>query len=145
LCVTWLFISLAVLVALRQRFFPSGLKFVTSGLDLILTSVAAWLGSGPASPIVCIYFLLVAMAGLRFSLSLVWFTTIGAMVGYTILVGSVDKVWFDATHTTPPIEQLVTHAALVGTGVTMGQVVRMTRKGAIEFAARLERKPTSQP
>lgn len=135
----YLCVSLAVLVALRQRFFPAGLPFVTCGFDLCLLTVAAVMGSGPDSPLVAGYFVILAMAGLRFSLRVVWLATLGSIGGYLCLVGVVDPGWFDPEHTTPVVQQLVTIAALAATGLAIGQTIRMSRAAAESYAARFAR------
>lgn len=138
LCGGWLLVSLAVLVALRQRIFPPAIKFLTTAFDLAFLTFAAAIGTGTASPLVGCFFLIIAMATLRFSLPLIWFTTIGAMVSYMALVGLGDPTWFDSDHTTSPVTQMVTLSALAATGVVLGQVVRMLRSLAEEFHVRYE-------
>lgn len=132
----WLFVSLAVLVSLRQRFYPPFLKFATTSMDLVLLTASACLGAGPASPLVFCYFVIIAMSTLRFSLPLVWLATLGSMAGFMAIVGMADSTWFDATHATPPINQLVMLASLAATGIAIGQLIRMIRNSASEYVAR---------
>jgi hypothetical protein len=99
------------------------------------------LAAGPHSPLVLAYFLIIAMAALRFSLGLVWLTTLGAMAGYWLLVGIEDlktSRWFDASHAVAPVEQLITLVSLGLAGIVIGQVVRRVKSLAAEYAARLE-------
>lgn len=132
----WLFVSLIVMVSFLRRYFPSYLKFITSGADLLLLMICAGLGSGPASPLVGLFFLLIVTAALRCSLPLVWFTTLGSLLAYLALVGYKDATWFDADHTTPPITQLVMMTSLLATGFATGQLVRMIRQLARDYASR---------
>lgn len=46
------------------------------------------------------------------------------MVGYMLLVGSVEPSWFDATHTTPLLTLAITLCSLASTGIVLGQLVR---------------------
>ena len=138
IAVGWLLVSLTVLVMLRQRLFPPQLKYATVGADLILVGLSAALGSGPASPLVGCFYIVIAMSTLRFSLPLIWFTTLGAMGAYWALVGLADETWFDADHVTAPIEQMVTLCSLGATGVVLGQLVRMIRSAATEYYQRRE-------
>lgn len=124
----WLFVSLAVLVALTRHWFPKWLKFVTVTTDLILLTLLAEFGSGAQSPLVYVYWVVIALAGLRCDLTLIWFGTIGAMAAYLSLVGMQDPKWFDADHATAPIEQLVALLSLAATGLVIGQLVRMMRQ-----------------
>ena len=131
----WLFVSLAVLVALTRHWLPGWLKFVTVGIDLVLLTLLAALGSGAASPLVYVFWVVIALAGLRCNLALIWFGTIGAMAAYLILVGMRDPVWFDANHVTPPIDQLIVHLSLAAAGLVVGQLVRMMRQVTEEVFA----------
>jgi hypothetical protein len=112
------------------------LKYVSTGADLALLTTLAWLGHGPASPLVGAYYVVIALAAVRFSVPLIWFATVGAMAGYLLLVARVDQTWFDADHTVPVVTQLATHLSLALTGVMTGQVVRRTRGLAEDFLAR---------
>jgi hypothetical protein len=132
----WLFVSLAVLVALTRHWLPRWLKYVTVGVDLILLTLIAAIGSGPNSPIVVVFWVVVALAALRCNLGLIWFGTIGAMAAYLCLVGLRDPVWFDAEHVTAPIEQVVVHLSLAGAGLVAGQLVRMMRQVTADVFAR---------
>jgi hypothetical protein len=135
--VAWTMVALAILLCLRLRIFPGVLKYISSACDIVLLTALASLGSGPASPLVLGYGLIIAMAALRFSLGLVWFTTVASMLGYLSLVGLVDKTWFDPQHAVAPVTQLVTLLSLALTGIVIGQVVRRVRLLAAEYADRL--------
>lgn len=132
----WLFVSLAVLVALTRHWFPKWLKFLTVGVDLILLTLLAGFGSGPASPLVFVFWVIIALAGLRCDLTLIWFGTIGAMAAYLSLVGMRDPGWFDAEHVTAPIEQVIVLLSLAAAGLVVGQLVRMMRQVTEEVFAR---------
>jgi len=139
--VAWTMVALAVMLCLRRQIFPAALKYCSSACDLLLLTALASLAAGPHSPLVLAYFLIVVMAALRFSLGLVWFTTLGAMLGYWLLVGLEDSKtshWFDNNHAVPPVEQLVTLLSLGLTGIVVGQVVRRVKAMAAEFAERME-------
>ncbi|HZL90416.1 MAG TPA: hypothetical protein VFB96_18770 [Pirellulaceae bacterium] len=148
LAVAWTMVALAILLCLRRRVFPALLKYVSAGCDLVLLTALASLPhggaeasrEGPFSPLVAIYFLIIALAGLRFSLGLVWFSTLGAMLGYLALIGLVDMKdsrWFDEKHAVPPVVTLITLLALGMTGIVVGQIVRRIKGMADEYAHRL--------
>jgi hypothetical protein len=140
LAVAWTMLALTVLLALRLKIFPAGAKYVSSGGDLLLLTALASLAAGPHSPLVLAYFLIIVMAALRLSLGLVWFTTLGGMLAYLLLVGLVDDAWFDTQHAVSPTTQLLTLLSLAMTGVVTGQVVRRVRTLAAEYAERVERR-----
>jgi hypothetical protein len=138
--VAWTMVALAVMLCLRRQIFPAALKYASAGCDLLLLTALASLGAGPHSPLVLVYFLIVALAALRFSLGLVWFSTLGAMAGYWLLVGLADargSRWFDDQHAVAPVEQLATLLSLAMTGLVIGQVVRRVKALAAEYAQRL--------
>jgi hypothetical protein len=140
IAVAWTMVALAVMLCLRRQIFPAALKYCSAGCDLLLLTALAALGSGPHSPLVNAYFVIVALAALRFSLGLVWFTTVGAMLSYWLLVGIEDSRssrWFDEQHAVAPVEQLLTLLSLVIAGIVMGQVVRRVKGLASEYAQRL--------
>jgi len=134
----WTLVALAIWICLRLRIFPAGLKYASTACDiLLLTSLAALNAPGPFSPLVLGYFLIIAMAALRFSLGLIWFATLASMLGYWSLVGLVDKTWFDADHAVQPVRQLVTLLSLALTGVVLGQVIRRVKHMASDYAQRV--------
>ncbi len=128
--VVWLLLSLGIGISLARAVFPSWLKYVSSLSDLTLLTILAWLGSGPASPLISIYGVIIVLGLLRWSLSVQWTTTLGAIAGYLFLVGSADATWFDAQHTTAPIHQAVTISALFATGLATDQILRAIRSYA---------------
>ncbi len=138
-------VSLAVLLCLRMRVFPSFLKYVSTGCDLLLLTALTSIPfgasysqhDGPYSPLVLVYFLILALATVRFSLGLIWFATLGSMAGYMALVGLADKKWFDADHAVAPVTQLLTVLSLALTGVVLGQAVRRVKAMAKEYSSRL--------
>lgn len=137
IAVAWTMVALAILLCLRMRIFPAAMKYVSTACDVGLLTGLAALAGGPESALVLVYFLIVSLAALRFSLGLVWFATIGGMLGYESLVGLVDKKWFDAEHAVAPTTQLVTLLSIGLTGVVIGQVVRRVKKMAEDYARRI--------
>jgi len=140
LAVAWTMVGLAVMLCLRRRMLPGILKYGSTACDLLLLTALATLGAGPHSPLVLAYFVIVALAALRFNLGLVWFATLGAMLGYWLLVGIADgksSRWFDSRHAVAPAEQLVVLVSLGLTGIVIGQVVRRAKRLASEYAQRL--------
>ncbi len=133
-CAAWLFIALAVLVAQLRKFFPPLLKHFSVCADLLLVTATCSAGSGPASPLVFVFFLIIAMAALRFSLSLIWTTTTGAIACYLFLLGQADSSWFDDVHVIPVVNQMVIMLCMALTGIVLGQMIRRVRWMANQFA-----------
>ena len=117
---------------------PPVLKYVVTSIDLGLVTMLAWLSHGPNSPLVMAMFLVLAIASLRFRIGLIWFATLGAMICYMLLVGSVDATWFDSKHSTPILTQAITLCSIASTGVVLGQLVRTPRRMADAFLERAD-------
>jgi hypothetical protein len=134
LAVAWTMVGLIVLYCQSHHFFPWGMKFVSTGLDVVFLTFVLVAGSGPQSPLLVGYFLLIALSALRFHLPLVWFTTLSSLAGYVVLVGYAK--WYAMPLRVPRYHQLITLLAMVLLGVIIGQVVRRVRGIAVDFAQR---------
>lgn len=135
----WLCLSLAIFITLKGSFFPSYLKYVSTTIDLAIIGVLAYLGKGAASPLVFTLFIVIVLSALRFSLGLVWYSTLVAMSVYMLLVGASDDTWFDSVHETPVLTQAILLLSLGSCGVICGQIIRSTRRMAEEYQLRLDR------
>ena len=141
LALGWALAATAVHLCLRNRVFPRWLSAASTAVDLVmLTSVLA-ISSGPRSPLVVGYFLVLALAALRFRLPLVRLATVGAAIGYVCVLGVARwpatfgrEAGLDIR--VPRYVQLATLLAIVLCGVILGQVVRLARRVAEEYAVR---------
>lgn len=134
-----LVVSLLTLLLVLKRFLPAWLPFLTTAIDLLAIAALVTLAGGPMmTSLTGAFYLVVAMAGLRFDLKLVWGTTLGAMVAYLASVGAVDDSWFDANHVVPLVQQGVSLACIGATGIVVGQIVRLARPLAEQFDERME-------
>jgi hypothetical protein len=133
----WVILALGVHLCLRWQILPAGLKYVTTLLDIVLLTVLLMITNGPRSPIVVGYFLILAMATLRFRLRLIWCATLGAVAGYVWLLGWAR--WTAGVHDVhvPRYHQLIILTGLALCGIIQGQVIRRVRSLAVEYARRL--------
>lgn len=137
LAVAWVMTSLGVFFSLRRQMFPAVLKYLSTAADIVYLTAILMLADGPRSAMVVGYFLVVALAGLRFSLSLVWFATGGSICGYLFLLGYGR--WFAAPERNLSIEryqELIFLLALALSGIVLGQIVRRVRRIAEAYARR---------
>ena len=132
--VAWTMLGLAVQLCLSRRIFPSYLKFASTGGDVLLMTCVLMVSNGPRSPLIVGYFLILALAALRFSLPLIQFATGGAMLGYLFLLGHAK--WYAPGQMVPRYHEVMFLLALGLTGITIGQVLRRVRGMAEEYAAR---------
>lgn len=131
-------VSLLVLLLVMKRIMPMWLPYLTTIVDLLAIAVLVGMAGGPlATSLTGAFFLVIAMAGLRFDLRLVWLATLGSMAAYMGTVGVVDDTWFDADHVVPLVQQGVALACLGGTGIVVGQIVRLARPLAQQYHERL--------
>jgi hypothetical protein len=141
--VVWTILALLILMVQQRRIFPSGLKFLSTGADLILLTTALMLGPGGGSTLTVGYFVLVALAALRFSLWLVRFAALGGMLAYLLLPGCMMG-WIVRDTPLPKHHQLLFLVGLGATGVILGQVIRSVRQVAREYATQHET-PAEEP
>lgn len=132
----WTLIAVAAMLCLERRIFPPWLKYLTTAADIVMLTLVLLVARGPASPLVAGYFLLIALAGLRFSLHLVWCASAGSVAGYLFLLGQAKWYAADKSHLVPRSDQAITLLALVLMGVVVGQIVRRVRSLAEHFAQR---------
>jgi hypothetical protein len=136
LAVAGTMVALGITLCLRRQIFPAALKYVSATCDIVLVTALVWLAGGPLSPSTRAFFVVIALAALRFDLGLIWYTTLGCLVAYEGLVGSADKKWFDAEHAVPVVDNLLMLVSLALTGLIVGQVIRRVRQAATDYAAR---------
>lgn len=112
------------------------MKFVSTSGDVLLMTCVLMVANGPRSPLIVGYFLILALAALRFSLPLIWLATGGGMLGYLALLGHAK--WYVPEQMVPRYHEIMFLLALGLTGITLGQVLRRVRGMAEEYAARRE-------
>ncbi len=133
----WVLLGVGVHFWLRLHLMPEALKYVSTSLDVVLLTLLLMVSDGPRSPIIAAYFLIPALACLRFQLRLVWFATIAAMLGYVWLLGWA--VWIESVRNVrvPRYHELIFLTALAMSGIIQGQVIRRVKALAAEYARRL--------
>jgi hypothetical protein len=99
----------------------------------------AWTGDGPRSPLVLLYFLVIASSPLRLSLPLVWVTTLGAMAASIVLLGYQyfyligPAEYYSSGQRLPRPAQVIFLLSLGGCGLLAGQMVRQARRLTIGY------------
>jgi hypothetical protein len=140
LAAAWAMMALVTLFCLRGRIFPGALKYVTTTCDVVLLTMILTVGDGPRSAMVVGYFLVIALATLRFRLQLVWCATLGSLLGYLVVLGYAK--WYAPAGrdlSVPRYTQLILLASLALEGLMLGQVIRRVRQLATDFARRIQR------
>jgi hypothetical protein len=123
--------------------------YVAVGWDLLLTTALVILSpDGPRSPLMVLYFVIIATAPLRLSLPLVYFATLGAMAAAAVVLGQYiffrvgRDAYFGAKPGTGPrlpvVSELIFLLALGAAGLLAGQVVRQARRLVQGYPVRVE-------
>ncbi len=137
LAVAWTMLALGIHLCLKRQIFPAALKFISTAADIVLLTCVLIVAKGPQSPLVVGYFLIIAIATLRFKLRLIWCATLGSMAGYLFLLGYVKWYLNAPDLRVERYEQLIVLVALALTGIVLGQVIRRVRYLADQFVQRL--------
>ena len=135
IAVAWAAAAVVLHVWLTRRWVPPWLKYAAVLWDALMITLVCVAARSPATPLVLLYFGLVASAPLRWSLRLVWCATAAAMLGYLFLLG--DYAWyvigFHRYYATPELRiprstEAITLLALLTCGLFAGQIVRQVRR-----------------
>ena len=128
----------ALYVCLSRRWVPPALKYAATFWDLAMITalLLADRHAGPHSPLIFLYFLVVAAAPLRLSLRLVYAATLGAMAAATLmmgayvfcLIGQADYYAPSSPWAVPRPSEVIFLLSLGAGGLLAGQVVRQARR-----------------
>jgi hypothetical protein len=144
LAVAWTAVCLGVLLCLKMRVFPAGLKYFSTACDVLFLTGILMAADGPRSPLAIGYFLVIVVSTLRFSLPLVRFAALGSMAGYLWLLAYAR--WFtERDLRVPRYQQAIFLLGLALAGVVLGQAIRRVEGLARDYAARLDSRKGGQP
>jgi hypothetical protein len=131
----WAFVVLLLHVCLLRRYVPPALKYLSTANDLVLlTTMLMVSGAGPNTPLMMLYFLIIASAPLRLSLRLVYVAAFGSMAAGVALVGYQyffllgPEKYYESPERVPHASQIIYLLALGAAGILAGQVVRQARR-----------------
>lgn len=139
--VAWILISLLALISLRSQYLPSWLKYATTMADVVLLTFTLLLATGPQSPLIAGYFIILILAAMRFSLPLIRAATVACLISYVCVLGACHPNWFgtDARNfVVPRREELIVGLAIAFAGIALGQIARRVRGLADHYARRVE-------
>lgn len=135
LVLLWTVLALLLHGWLSRRYFEPWMKYLAITVDGLMITLLCILAGGPRTPLVLVYFGLIASSPLRLSIRAVYFATAVAMVGYLVLLGHYAwyQVGFRRYYATPELriprsEEIVTLLAMLVCGLFAGQIVRQIRR-----------------
>jgi hypothetical protein len=121
--------------ALSQRRMGEKLKYIAVIWDLAMVTMLGIVAKTPQTPLMLLYFIVIASAPLRLSLKLVWVATLGAMGGYAIVLAYYAwyVIGFHKYYATPEVRisrsvEFIWLLSLGVAGLLAGQVVRQMRR-----------------
>jgi hypothetical protein len=134
---------------LSRRIVPPALKYVATLWDLAMISALLVIGGkGPVSPLIFLYFLVVAAAPLRLSLHLVYVATFGAMAAATLVMG--HYVFIQTGYGTyyhsefggrvPRSHEIIFLLSIAAAGLLAGQAVRQARRLVEGYSVHVDEK-----
>jgi hypothetical protein len=94
---------------------------------------------GPKSPMVILYFLIIASSALRLSLRLVWAATFACLLAWLFLLG-YTKIYLSAELQPARTAQIQLALGMGAAGLMAGQMVRQARRIAIGYPVTVEPK-----
>jgi hypothetical protein len=131
----WAFLTLLLHVCLSRRYVPPGLKYAAVTADLVfITMMLILTREGPRSPLMFLYFPVIASASLRLSLPLVYVATFGSwlagliVTGYQFFILIGPSEYYESSERVPRSWQVLYLLALGATGLLVGQAVRQARR-----------------
>src|SRR5438094_7651113 len=132
LVMAWAAAVMLLYFCLSRRYVPPGLKYAATIWDLFLiTGLIAFTRDKPTSPLLTLYFVVIAASALRLSLRLVYVATLGAIAAYLFLLGfyAFWVIGAEAYYSNPDLRiprshEVIFILSLGATGICSGQVVR---------------------
>jgi hypothetical protein len=124
----WSLTVLAIHLRLTFRRVPAWLSLAALAADTVFVTLLLCLSRDLRTTLAGLYFLVVASAGVRLSLPLVYLATLGGMAGYGAFQ-AYGRMFFEGGDPGPsPSAQVVYFLALGTAGVLTGQTVRQARR-----------------
>jgi len=102
----WFIAAIDFHIVLRRHWLARATPYLMPSLDLFLTTWLLFLADGPRSPLVVIYFLIIALSGARLNPAVVLYTAGAASFGYL-------SVWDFTKHQKPEYLVPVYHLVIV--------------------------------
>ena len=135
LVVAWALGAIMLHLWLSRRRYEPWVKYLAVAGDALMITGLCVIAGGPKTPLVVLYFALIATAPLRLSLKLVCFATACAMAGYLVVLGYYAwyVVGFERYYATPELRiprshEVILLLAMLACGLMAGQMVRQVRR-----------------
>jgi len=134
-CLIWAALSVVLHVRLARRDVAPEIKYLVGITDAAMITLLCALAGGPKSPLVLLFFVLVATAPLRMSLRFVYAGTTLAILGYLIVLAHYAwyVIGYRQYYATPALriprrQEAIVVLALLTCGFLASQSVRQARR-----------------
>jgi hypothetical protein len=136
LVMAWAATVMLLYFCLSRRYVPQWLKYAAALWDIFLiTGLIGFTKDKPTSPLLSLYFVVIASSALRLSLRLVYVATLGSIASYLFLLGfyafwvvGAQDCYSNESLRIPRSHEVIFVLALGATGICIGQVVRQARR-----------------
>ena len=116
----WVAATALFAVLLREHIWPRALSYVIASTDVLLLTWLLLLGDGPKSPLVVLYFLVIALSGLRVDPRVCLYTAGASTFGYGAVLQFMKMRQPDLL--VPPYHAIIVALALILRGVVMAHL-----------------------
>jgi hypothetical protein len=134
-CLIWAGGAIILHLWLTRRRVAPWLKYAVVTLDSSMITLLCTIAGGPKTPLILLFFPLVASAPLRMSLRLVYAATAAAVLGYLVVVTIYAwyVIGFNKYYSTPELriprrDEAIMILSLLVCGLLAGQLVRQARR-----------------
>jgi len=117
----WVLSTVLFGILLREHIWPRTISYVIMSTDVLLLTWLLCLADGPKSPLVVLYFLIIAMSGTRVDPRVCFFTAGAAAFGYAAVLQFTKQQ--KPEFLVPPYHAAIVVLALLLTGVVMAHLV----------------------
>jgi hypothetical protein len=134
LVLAWTTEVVAVYVCLVRGWSGWWLKFAATAADILLVTAVLVLTADQRSMLSVLYFLVIAAAGLRLSLPLVYASTAGTILAHALFIG-YSTYWLDLPDAArlSRANQVILLLSMLTAGLLAGQLVRQARRLAVGY------------
>jgi len=116
----WTVATMLFSILLREHIWPRATSYIIACADVLLLTWLLFLGHGPKSPLVVLYFLIIALSGMRVDPVVCLFTAAAATVGYGAVLQFAKQR--RPEFLVPPYHAVIVALSLLLMGVVMAHL-----------------------
>jgi hypothetical protein len=140
LAIAWSFEAVVLHAWLLRRRYAPWIKYFSVLYDAIMISMLCIVAGGPRTPLVLLYFALLASVPLRLSIRLVYTGTAACVLGYLLVLGhyawytiGFGKYYASPALRIPRSQEAIVVLSIIVCGLFAGQTVRQFRRATCGY------------